>query len=233
MIDQDLNKILFFDIETVGMTPDFDSLEKYYPDHHRLFLGYLDFFRRKYPETEDMSIEDIYVSKSALLPEFGKIICISFSFLTPNGDIHVQTFNDEEEKQILIKTKDLLDKVDKLGFVLSGHNIKIFDIPYLGKKFLSHGIKPPKILPSYGTKPWEIKAIDTKELWGFGSNYGLSSLDLMCVSMGVDSPKTGSVDGKNVHKNYWDDGKIKEISEYCELDVKSLLQIMKKIYELK
>ena len=102
MIDQDLNKILFFDIETVGMTPDLDSLEKYYPEHHRLFLSYEDFFRRKYPDTEGMSVEEIYISKSALLPEFGKIICISFSFLTPNGDIHVQTFNDEEEKQILL-----------------------------------------------------------------------------------------------------------------------------------
>ena len=104
---------------------------------------------------------------------------------------------------------------------------------YLGKKFLSHSIKPPKILPSYSTKPWEIKAIDTKELWGFSSNYGLSSLDLMCVSMGIESPKTGSVSGNNIHKQYWYESKIDEISEYCEKDVKSLLQIIKKIYELK
>ena len=77
------------------------------------------------------------------------------------------------------------------------------------------------------------KAIDTKELWGFSSNYGLSSLDLMCVSMGLNSPKTGSISGSNIHTQYWYESKLSDISEYCEKDVESLLKIIKKIYELK
>jgi hypothetical protein len=28
-----------------------------------------------------------------------------------------------------------------------------------------NGVYPSSILPSYDTKPWEIKAIDTKEFW--------------------------------------------------------------------
>lgn len=233
MISHPKNKILFFDIETVGITPNLDTLEKYYENHHRLFLSYLDWFRRKYPDTENMSDEEVFESKSALIPEFGKIICATFSFITPKGDVHTQTFNDEDEKELLLKIKNLLEKVYDLDFYLCGHNIKIFDIPFLGKKFLSHGILPPKLLPSYNTKPWEIKAIDTKDLWSFGSNFGLSSLDLMCVSMGLDSPKTGEVSGKSVHTSYWNEGKIDEITKYCEKDVESLLNIINKIYELK
>ena len=233
MIEHSINKLLFFDIETVGMTPDLNSLEENYPEHYRLFINYLDWFRRKYNDTENMDAEEIYENKSALIPEFGKIVCASFSFITPKGDIHTQTFSDDDEKVLLLQIKDILEKVYTLDFHLCGHNIKNFDIPYLGKKFLSNGIKPPKILPSYSTKPWEIKAIDTKELWGFSSNYGLSSLDLMSVSMGIESPKTGSLSGKDVHSKYWFDREIDKISQYCEEDVKSLLQIIKKIYNLK
>ena len=233
MIDHSLNKILFFDIETVGLTPDLTSLSKNYPEHYRLFLNYIDWFKRKYVDVEGMDNDQIYESKSALIPEFGKIICASFSFITPKGDIHTQTFKSDDEVELLLKVKDLLDKVYKLDFFLCGHNIKNFDIPYLGKKFLSNSIKPPQILPSYSTKPWEIRAIDTKELWGFSSNYGLSSLDLMCVSMGLNSPKTGSISGSNIHTQYWYESKLSDISEYCEKDVESLLKIIKKIYELK
>lgn len=233
MIDHQLNKILFFDIETVGMTPDLNSLEETYPEHFRLFINYLDWFKRKYSDTEGMSDDEIYESKSALVPEFGKIVCASFSFVTPKGETHTQTFKNDNEKDLLMQIKDLLDKVFDLGFHLCGHNIKSFDIPYLGKKFLSNSIKPPKILPSYSTKPWEMKAIDTKELWGFNSNYGLSSLDLMSVSMGLESPKTGSISGKTVHTDYWYNGRLEDISKYCEEDVKSLLQIITKIYKLK
>jgi DNA polymerase elongation subunit (family B) len=233
MISHSKNKILFFDLETVGMTPDLTMLESNYESHHRLFMSYLDYFRRKYPDTESMSPDEVFESKSALIPEFGKIICATFSFITPKGDVHTQTFNDESEKDLLMNIKNLLDKVYDLDFYLCGHNIKVFDIPFLGKKFLSHGILPPKILPSYETKPWEIKAIDTKDLWSFGSNYGLSSLDLMCISMGFESPKTGEVFGKNIHKSYWYDQKLEEITEYCEKDVESLLKIISKIYDLK
>ena len=65
MIDHSLNKILFFDIETVGLTPDLTSLSKNYPEHYRLFLNYIDWFKRKYVDVEGMDNDQIYESKSA------------------------------------------------------------------------------------------------------------------------------------------------------------------------
>ena len=193
----------------------------------------MDWFIKKYPDQKDKSPEEIFVNKAALVAEFSKIIVASFSFITPKNEIHTQTIAEDDERELLLKIRDLLQKVEKLDFHLCGHNIKFFDIPTLGKRFLSHRILPPKILPNYDTKPWEIKAVDTKEVWQFGNNFGISSLDLMCVSMGVDSPKTGEVSGNLVHDTYWNANGLTPIADYCEKDVSVLVELMKKIYNLK
>ena len=103
----------------------------------------------------------------------------------------------------------------------------------LSKRMVINGILPPQILPSHDTKPWEIKAIDTKELWQFGAYSSIGSLDLMCASMNVDSSKDGEITGKDVHEAYWKKSKLKQIAEYCEKDVKVLIDVIKKFKELK
>ena len=233
MIDLPLNKLLFFDLETVGVEKDLPTLKKNRPELARLFESYLDWFIRKYPDQEGKTPEEIFINKAALVAEFSKIIVASFSFITPNDDVHTQTFAEDDEKELLLKVRDLLNKVDKLDFYLCGHNIKFFDIPTLGKRFLTNGILPPKLLPSYETKPWEIKALDTKDIWQFGNNFGISSLDLMCISMGIESPKTGEITGNVVHDTYWNSNGLLPISDYCEKDVNVLVKLIRKIYNLK
>jgi len=233
MIDLPLNKLLFFDLETVGVEKDLPTLKKNRPELARLFESYLDWFIRKYPDQEGKTPEEIFINKAALVAEFSKIIVASFSFITPNDDVHTQTFAEDDEKELLLKVRDLLNKVDKLDFYLCGHNIKFFDIPTLGKRFLTNGILPPKLLPSYETKPWEVKALDTKDIWQFGNNFGISSLDLMCISMGIESPKTGEITGNLVHDTYWNSNGLLPISDYCEKDVNVLVKLIRKIYNLK
>ena len=52
MIDLPLNKLLFFDLETVGIEKDLPTLKKNRPELARLFESYLDWFIRKYPDQE-------------------------------------------------------------------------------------------------------------------------------------------------------------------------------------
>ena len=78
-----------------------------------------------------------------------------------------------------------------------------------------------------------MKALDTKELWQFGSFNSPASLDLMCVAMNVESPKTGEVSGNMVHDTYWNSNGLGPIADYCERDVKVLVEVIDKFYNLK
>ena len=74
MINTPLTKILFLDIETVGLTPDFESLEKFYPDLAYQFENYLDWFEKRFPEHKDAGPSEMFYNKAALVSEFLKIV---------------------------------------------------------------------------------------------------------------------------------------------------------------
>jgi predicted PolB exonuclease-like 3'-5' exonuclease len=232
MITQSINKILFFDIETVGITKDYNELSEKYPELLKQLHNYHDWFLKRFPEDQGSEIDQIYVNRAALVPEFSRIVCASFAFVTPDGKIHTQTFSDDNEKVLLQGINDLLNKVFRMDFWLCGHNIKMFDIPVLQKRMVINGIKPSPLLPGYETKPWEIKAIDTMDIWKMGNNFALSSLELMCAAMNVPSPKEGEVTGNRVHEAFYDHNQLDLIVEYCERDVEVLIKLIQKFKEL-
>ena len=232
MINIPLNKILFLDIETVGIEPDWDSLVKNRQALSFQFENYFDWFQKRFPEDADKPVGQMFVNRAALVPEFAKIACVSVAFVTDKGEVKIQSFSNEDEKVLLKEVQKLLRRVGELGFFLCGHNVKGFDIPMLAKRMIINGLLPPKILPGHDTKPWEIKALDTKELWQYGGFGTIASLELMCVAMGVESSKNMEVTGNKVHDAYWIKKDIKGIVEYCEKDVLVLIDVIKKITNL-
>jgi len=242
MINIPINKILFLDIETVGLCSNWEGCKKNHPNIADQFVKYFDWFLKRFPEDnvetdgleeELQKMNDVYEKRSALVPEFAKIVCVSMAFVTNDG-IKQQTFSNHDEKQLLIDVRNMLDRCHKLDFYLCGHNLKNFDIPMLAKRMIINGIMPSKILPSYDTKPWEVRAIDTKEIWQYGSYTSIGSLDLVCSTMGIETPKDGPIHGGNVHEVYWNNqSRLVEISQYCEKDVKVLVDFITKLKELK
>ena len=233
MINIPLGKLLFLDIATVGIHPDWDTLTNENQSLAFQFEHYFDWFQKRFPEDADKPISEMFVNRSALVPEFNRIVCVSVAFVTDKGDTKIQSFNDSDEKKLLIEVQKLLHKVGELGFFLCGHNVKGFDIPVLAKRMIINGLLPPKILPGHDTKPWEIKALDTKEVWQYGGYGSIASLELMCVCLGVPSPKTMEVTGNKVHEAFWIKKDYKGISDYCEADVLSLINVIKKLTQLK
>jgi predicted PolB exonuclease-like 3'-5' exonuclease len=232
MINIPITKILFLDIETVGACPNYESCERFSPEIADQFSKYLDWFLKRFPEDTGLTKDEIFTKRAALVPEFAKIVCVSVAFVLENGETKKQSFVGDDEKKLLKEVRTLLDRCEKLGFYLCGHNLKNFDIPMLAKRMIINGVRPSKILPSYDTKPWEIKAIDTKEIWQYGSYTSIGSLDLLCSCLNIPTPKDGEITGANVHKAYWEEQKIKEISEYCEKDVDVLVDAIMKLKSL-
>jgi len=232
MISQLLNKILFIDIETVGISSTYKKFSSDYSELDLQFVKYLDWFTKRFPEDSELSIDQIFESRAALVPEFAKIICVSAGVVDKEGELKKMSYFNSDEKVLLEEVNKLLNRVNGPGFSICGHNVKNFDIPMIAKRMMINGIKPSSILPSYDTKPWEIRAIDTKEIWQYGQFGAISSLELMCISMGIPTPKSDEISGDKIHHLFWNENKYDLIKEYCEKDVDTVFEVVKKIKNL-
>jgi hypothetical protein len=231
-----IEKLLFFDVETVSK---YQSLYDMIDIELDMWMRYYESSRKKVTDETKLDglkegskeyYNEVYRQTAAFFPEFGKVACVSMAFVN-KGKTKFDSYYGKDELEILKNVRNIFDKVDKLDFSLCGHSIKVFDIPFLGKRYFINGLRPPTIFPNHDTKPWELKVLDTKDIWQFGNNWSLGSLDLICSALNIESPKNGDVKGDNVTSSYWLD-KHEEIKEYCERDTKSLVDIITKLNNL-
>jgi len=232
MINLPLNKLLFIDIETVGISSTYEKFKSDYPELNSQFIKYLDWFIKRFPEDSEISLNQIFEGRSALVPEFAKIICVSAGVVDKEGELKKMSYFNSDEKVLLEEVNKLLGRVNGTGFSICGHNVKNFDIPMIAKRMMINGIRPSSILPSYDTKPWEVRAVDTKDFWQYGQFGALSSLELMCISMGIPTPKSDEISGDKIHHLFWNENKYDLIKEYCEKDVDTVFEVIKKIKNL-
>ena len=116
MIKIPLPKILFLDIETVGLCKDYDTCVIDYPKIAEQFDKYFDWFLKRFPEDaliEENQKNKVFATRCALVPEFAKIVCISVAFVIENGDVKKQTFSNDNETQLLQYCQKLLDRCGK------------------------------------------------------------------------------------------------------------------------
>ncbi len=213
-------KILFLDIETVPQVFNYDTLD----DKSKILFE----AKNRFQISEEKSIEQIFDERGGILAEFGKIVCISVGMLRENSrekTIRLKSFYHDDEQTLLRQFKQLLDDHYNTQFhVLCGHNSKEFDIPYICRRMLIHGMALPNILQISGKKPWEINHIDTMEMWKFGDYKSYTSLALLCHVMGIPTPKD-DISGADVARVYYQDKDLERIMVYCEKDVVALIQL--------
>ena len=63
------------------------------------------------------------------------------------------------------------------------------------------------------------------ELWRFGDIKHFTSLKLLAVILGIESPKN-DIEGKDVGRVYWRENGLKRIVEYCQCDVVTVAQLV-------
>ncbi|MBM3165139.1 MAG: 3'-5' exonuclease [Bacteroidetes bacterium] len=218
-----LENILFLDIETVPQTYYFEDLS---PKVKTLFET-----KNRLKINEEKTAGHVYQDLGGIQSEFGKIVCISVGMVKNNvtgRTIRVKSFAHDDEFTLLTQFKRLLDDHYKAG-ILCGHNAKEFDFPYLCRRMLIHGIALPLALDIAGKKPWDIKHLDTMELWKFGDYKAFTSLALLCHVFGVPTPKD-DITGADVARVYYEDKDLARIAVYCEKDVIALIQVFLKMH---
>ncbi len=223
-----LKRVLFIDIQTVSQTQNFhdlpESLQFHWKNKSKQFLT-----DRSKEITEELASE-FYRERAGLYAEFGKIVCISIGYLSnqkkPSPVLRIKSLRGEEI-DILNNFNAILNEhyYDVKEDFLCGHNIKEFDIPYICRRNLVHGLRLPRLINISGKKPWQLKQfLDTMQMWKFGDYKSYTSLALLADTMGISSPKD-DLSGSQISKVYWEENDIDRIVSYCENDVITIAQI--------
>lgn len=220
-----LQDLFHFDIETAGNYPDWETFKSNDLSGAKLFEGK---YHKMNWEEKYGSIEEAYLDNAGIISTYGRIVCISFGFLDDKGEKKIRSFYGDDEKDIVESFNNLLKKIEKKNFNLSGFRINHFDIPWILHKLHKYGIEPANMIYMYDKKPWDMRITDMSDDWKQKFAWAFS-FDEMCYEIGVQSPKD-NMNGSEVHKSYWN-GEVDKIRQYCEKDVSSSIDCGLKIYK--
>tara|TARA_R110002050_G_scaffold427_2_gene2941 strand:- start:7066 stop:7800 length:735 start_codon:yes stop_codon:yes gene_type:complete len=214
-----LNDILFLDIETISGAESLRDLPSRMQEEWTKKAQQLQ-------KTDEREADDLYFEKAGIYAEFGKVICIGVGYFTYKKAedeliYRTKSYAASTEHETLLEFRDLLEKKD---WILCAHNGKEFDIPYLCRRMLVNKLPLPDVLQLSGKKPWEIKHIDTLDLWKFGDYKHYTRLDLLAAIFDIPSSKEG-IDGSMVNSVYYKENDLDNIRKYCLRDVEVTARI--------
>ena len=147
--------------------------------------------------------------------------------------LRLKSFYGDDEKTLLSDFSAMLSKFCKTNTeaILCAHNGKEFDYPYIARRMVINGLIIPEILDNSGKKPWEVKLLDTMDLWKFGDYKNYTSLELLTSVLGISTPKD-DIDGSMVAGVYYNEKDQERIVRYCEKDVLAIAQVLLRFMNL-
>jgi len=218
--------VMFLDIETVPASASYETLT---PAIQNLWDKKSRQFR-----TPEQTAHDAY-ERAGIYSEFGKIICISVGLIRDKNPFkfRLKSFYGKDEKSLLTEFSGMLSKFSRTNIdaVLCAHNGKEFDFPYIARRMIINRLTIPGILDNAGKKPWEVKLLDTMDLWKFGDYKNYASLDLLTSILGIPTPKD-DIDGSMVAGIFYKDDDLKRIVYYCEKDVLAIGRVLLRFMNL-
>lgn len=214
-----MKNITFLDIETVPRYEDITEAPNDYVQRWEKF-----YTARNRDETFDLlnSYPD-----TALHAEFNKIVTIGLGHKR-DGVIKAGAKTMEDEVELLSWFTNYLD--NRPNDLLCAHGGKIFDFPILVRRLLINNMLIPIQLQIMNIKPWEAMLIDTMDIWSCNQYYRVT-LDLLCWSLGIESPKD-AIDGTNVSELYFKKD-FGTLNSYCKGDVVALIKCYERLLEMK
>lgn len=184
---------------------------------------------------EDVSAgEEVLDPKTALNGDFGRLLCIGYIDERPNGRMSqgVIGWDDTsgsftlDERGMLREFWDMLrgfrPNIDRVV----GHCIFDFDLKFILKRSIIHGIQPTVDLSFARYRNTPIFCTCSEwERWGYGAKI---SLDKLAKVLGLPSPKGDGVNGSKVFEMFRR-GEYRALRDYCERDVAVTRAIYRKM----
>ena len=157
----------------------------------------------------------------------GPVPGFDFEGLTANQSEHAfgidEDGNEQDESQALKDFLALMSDFDPECDLLVGHNIINFDLPFIFQRCLANNIA---VKPFIDLGEFRVTGVyDTMRGWWLGGRNRVA-LDDVAWALGIESSKTGEVEGSKVFELY-QAGKLAEIREYNLNDVRAT----RKVYE--
>lgn len=231
--DNDLQKIIFFNVKTASGEKDFNELSLKDLKLSNLWSKRCEYLRSRFEENKNLSDYDLYQKKAFLHPEFNRIICASFGRIeldkeTGSPFLLIKNYFNDNEKIILNQILKVFNNNKLSSFKFASHNTKRFDIPTLSKRFLINGIEIPKSLLIYNLKPWETPFIDLSEIWGFGA-WQESFVPLELISHCLNVDHIYEYCNEDINDMFWKKKDYEKITNYCNAEVFTISKIFLKL----
>lgn len=221
-----IEDVLFLDIETVPSAESFDNLDSTF---QMLWEK-----KSRLLRNQEQTPADVY-ERAGIYSEFGRIVCISVGFIKHKDFtfLRLKSFFGHDEKALLEDFSDLVSKFCSMhgDAILCAHIGREFDFPYIARRMIINRINIPEILDNAGKKPWEVKLLDTMDLWKFGDYKNFTSLELLTSVLGIPTPKD-DIDGSMVAGIYYQENDLARIARYCEKDVMAIAQVLLRFMNL-
>jgi len=186
-------------------------------------------FDKKNPEFDQEKFDE-FVQKTNFDGAFGRILCIGYAV---DDDAPQNFYNENNEKETLQQFWHLVDALSStprnmqypdydLQFI--GHNVMDFDLRFIYQRSIVLGVKPAYELNFARYRGYPI--YDTMKEWVKWSNSSIG-LEYLALVRSIPSPKDG-IDGSQVAQ-FFADGKVNDILEYCKRDVQTTRDVYRKM----
>src|ERR1700728_799705 len=167
---EQLKGILFVDIETVPIEPDYTLLSDAMKHEWNRKAKFV-----KSSNDENADPAALFGDRAGIFSEFAKVVCISFGSIQEQDNtlkMRLKSLVGDDEKVLLKNFCDVIERFTNRykDLRFCGHNIKEFDIPFLCRRMVINGIPLPLCMQLSGKKPWEMTHLDTLEMWKFGDH---------------------------------------------------------------
>ena len=158
-----------------------------------------------------------YLLSTSFDGAFGRIVCIGFA--TDDDPAEVL---QGEEREMLTK----FWQIAKDARLFIGFNNMDFDLRFIYQRSVINQVPPTQNLSFARYRHDPI--FDIMWEWRKWAREPSVSLDTLAKALGIPSSKDGGIEGKDVWKAY-QDGRLKEICDYCKRDVEVTRAIYQKM----